>query len=98
MAPPYSVRKVTTVVTTADTTLKATAGDIYWITVSNSHATDSAQVELDNGGTDVWGVEVEARDVNGAAQHFIFDPPIHCDTSIIIDITAGTVKATVAFA
>ena len=90
-------KSVTTVVTTSDATLKATEGYIYWITISNAHLTISTQVELDNGGTDVWGVNVEAVDLAGGPLHVIFDPPIHCDTSIIIDISNGTVKATVGF-
>ena len=88
---------VKTVISAADATLKATAGKVYWITISNSHATDSAAVELDNGGSDVWGVVVEAVDINGKPFHAVFDPPIEFDTSIIIDITAGTVQATVGY-
>ena len=87
--------KVQPIVSTADATLKSTSGYIYWITISNSHATDATAVELANGGTDVWGVQVEAVDKNMPPFHAVFDPPIYCDTSIIIDITAGTVKATV---
>lgn len=89
--------KVQPVVTTSDATLKSTSGYIHWITLSNSHATDSTAVELDNGGTDVWGVLLEAVDLSGQPFHANFDPPIYCDTSIIIDITGGTVKATVGF-
>ena len=94
---PAGNASVQTVVTTSDTTLKSTAGYIHWITISNSHATVSTQVELDNGGTDVWGVNVEAVDLNGQPFHAVFAPPIFCDTSIIIDISNGTVKATVGF-
>ena len=92
-----SLGKVQTVVSTADATLKSTSGFIHWITISNSHATASTAVELDNGGTDVWGVLLEAIDLSGFPFHAVFDPPIYCDTSIIIDITGGTVKATVGF-
>lgn len=89
--------KVQPVVSTSDATLKSTSGYIHWITISNSHATDSTAVELDNGGTDVWGVLLEAVDISGQPFHAVFDPPIYCDTSIILDITGGTVKATVGF-
>ncbi len=85
-----------TVVSTADATLKGSAGYIHWITISNIHATEATAVELDNGGTDVWGVTVETsvdRDV--PPFHAVFDPPIFCDTSIILDVTLGTVKVTV---
>ena len=94
---PAGQASVQTVVTTSDTTLKSTPGYIHWITLSNSHATDSTAVELDNGGTDVWGVLLEAVDLAGIPFHATFDPPIFCDTSIIIDISNGTVKATVGF-
>ena len=94
---PAGQASVQTVVTTGDTTLKSTPGYIHWITLSNSHATGAAGVELDNGGTDVWGVQVEAVDRSIPPVHFVFDPPIFCDTSIGIDITGGTVKATVGF-
>ena len=96
MTGPYKAPRVTPVVSTADATLKSTGGEIYWITISNTHATAATAVELDNGGTDVWGVTVETsvdRDV--LPFHAIFDPPIYCDTSIILDITGGTVKCTV---
>lgn len=88
--------KVQPVISTSDATLKSTSGYIYWITISNTHATASTAVELDNGGTDVWGVTVETsgdRDV--LPFHARFDPPIYCDTSIILDITGGTVQVTV---
>ncbi len=92
------IGKVQTVVTTSDTTLKSTSGFIHWITISNIHATDSTAVELDNGGTDVWGVTVETSvDREVLPFHAVFDPPIYCDTSIILDITGGTVKVTVGF-
>lgn len=88
---------IPTVVVTADTTLKATGGKVWWITISNAHATDSTQVELADDSTDRWGVNVEAVDVLGQPVHVEFDPPILFGTNILIDITAGTVKATVAF-
>ena len=97
MTEPFKAGRVTSVVSTGDATLKATGGYIYWITISNAHATVSTEVELDNGGTDVWGVLLEAVDLSGQPFHAVFDPPIYCDTSIIIDITGGTVKATVGF-
>ena len=88
---------VQTVVSASDATLKATAGYVHWITISNNHLTDTTEVELDNGGTDVWGVEVEAVDLAGIPFHAVFTPPIFCDTSIILDITGGTTQVTVGF-
>ena len=88
--------EVRTVVSTADATLKASHGHIHWISISNTHATDATNVELENGsGVDVWGVQVEAIDTNQPPVHFLFDPPILCDTDIRVDITGGTVKVTV---
>lgn len=89
--------KVTTTVVTSDTTIKSSVGRVWWITISNSHATDSTAVELEDNGTDRWGVLVEAVDIIGLPVHVIFDPPIIFDTGIKIDITGGTVKATVAW-
>jgi len=83
------------VVSTADATLKSSSGYIHWITITNTHATERTAVELDNGGTDVWAAEVEALDFNLLPFKQNFDPPIYCDTSIILDITLGTVKCVV---
>ena len=94
---PRGYGKVQSAISAADATLKATSGYIHWITISNTHATDATAVELDNGGTDVWGVTVETSVDLGAPFHCVFDPPIYCDTSIIIDITGGTVQATVGW-
>ncbi len=88
---------VKTTVVTADATIKSTPGRIWWITISNSHATVSTAIELEDTGTDRWGVLLEAVDISGQPFHFIFDPPIMCDTGITIDITGGTVKATVGW-
>lgn len=92
---------VETTIATADATIKSGEGKVWWITISNSHATASTAVELndstDDSGTDRWGVLVEAVDINGQPFHAQFDPPIHFTTGIQIDITGGTVKATVGY-
>ena len=88
---------IPTTVVTSDTTIKSSGGKVWWITISNAHATDSTQVELADDATDRWGVNVEAVDILGKPVHIEFDPPIQFDTSILIDISNGTVKATVAF-
>ncbi len=89
---------VKTTVVTADTAIKAAPGRVWWITISNSHATVSTAVELeDTGIADRWGVLLEAVDISGQPFHAVFDPPIVFDTGITIDITGGTVKATVGW-
>jgi hypothetical protein len=92
---------IPTTVSTADAALKSSAGRVWWITISNSHATASTAVELndssDDSGTDRWGVLVEAVDLWGAPVHIEFDPPIEFKSGIWIDITGGTVKVTVAW-
>ena len=99
MAAPYNARFVRPVISTSSATLKATAGDIYWITISNDHATDSSLVTLDDGGTGRWGVDVETiKDRDVPPFHAIFEPPIRCDTDIGLNITGGTVQVTVGFA
>ncbi len=85
----------TPVVSTADATLKASSGKIHWITISNTHATEAASIELEDNGTDVWAAVVEAVDFNLLPFHAVFDPPIPCETNIKIDITNGTVKVVV---
>ena len=87
-----------TTVVTADTTLKSTSGRVWWISVSNSHATATAAIELSDGASpDRWACVL--GDVDGASSQkdVIFDPPIQFNTDIRIDITGGTVVATVAF-
>ena len=92
---------VPTTVVAADVAIKSASGRVWWITISNSHATDSAAVELndstDDSGTDRWGILLEAVDIIGLPFHAVFDPPIQFDTGIYIDITGGTVKATVGW-
>lgn len=89
---------VKTTVVTADTAIKAAPGRVWWLTLSNSHATASAAVELeDTGVVDRWGVVLEAVDISGQPAHFVFDPAIVFDTGITIDITGGTVQATVGW-
>lgn len=87
-----------TAVISSDTTIKASGGGrVFWITTSNSHATATSAIELDDGGSDVWGIVL--ADVDGATSvlHTVFDPPLEFVTSIIIDITGGTVTATVGY-
>jgi len=95
MSRPSSLK---TTVVTSDTTLKATPGKIWWISVANSHATENASIELSDNATDRWATVLPGLDTPATSHvHVTFDPPIACDTSILIDITSGTVVATIAF-
>lgn len=85
-------------VVSADTTLKNSAGLVHWITISNTHATEAAEIEIQDGAsTDRWAAVVEAVDFKLLPFHAVFDPPIECLTDVRIDITNGTVKAVVGF-
>ena len=86
---------VTSSVVTSDATLKTGAGYIHWITITNTHATDSTAVELEDTGTDKWAVVVEAVDFLLNPFHAVFDPPIKCEVGIFVDITGGTVLVSV---
>ena len=92
MTRPYT----TPVVSTADATLKVGSGYIHWITISNTHATESVSVQLEDTGTDKWSVVVEtSADRDVLPFHAGFDPPIQCLTGIFVDIQNGTPLVTV---
>lgn len=78
----------------ADTAIKEAAGEVYWLTVSDSAA---LAIELNdstnNSGTDKWGFDLPA---DGYA-HFIFDPPIEFATGIYLDVSTATCKVTVGY-
>lgn len=81
-------------VKSADTTIKASAGDVYWLTVSDTAA---LAIEINNstgnGGSDVWALNLPADGYG----HFIFDPPIECSAGIYLDVSTGTCKVTIGF-
>ena len=88
---------VTSSVVTSDATLKTGSGYIHWITIHNNHATEVMAVQLEDTGTDVWSVLVEALDVATESPifHAVFTPPIKCETGIFVDIQNGTALVTV---
>lgn len=89
---------VITTVVTGDTTLKSTNGKVWWVSLNNTHATDNAAIEIQDGSTDRWATIIPGLDTpTDSHLHIIFDPPIFCTTDVRIDITGGTVLATVAF-
>lgn len=75
------------VIITTDTQLKSAAGYVYWMTICGD---DVLYVEIndsigDTPGNDRWGQFYPADNYS----HYIFDPPIECDTGIYIDITTN---------
>lgn len=81
-------------VLSTNTLIKSGAGYVYWLTVSDTAA---LAIELndstDNGGTDKWALDIPADGYG----HFIFDPPIKCDTGIYLDVSTATCKVTVGY-
>lgn len=88
-----------TALVTSDTTIKATPGHVYWLSIGNSHATDNAAVELQDGAsTDRWACVVPGLDTPATSHlHVIFDPPIKMTGDIRLDISGGTVQATIGY-
>ena len=78
----------------ADTAVKASAGLVYWLTVSDTAA---LAIEINdstnNTGTDVWAIDLPAAGYG----HFIFDPPIVCATGIYLDVSTATCKITIGY-
>jgi len=81
-------------VLSADTAVKSVAGEVYWLTVSD---TTALSVELndstDNTGTDKWAIVLPAN----AYAHFIFDPPIEFGTGIYLDVSTATCKVVIGY-
>ena len=74
-------------VKTADVAIKASKGEVKWLTVSD----DSAAViglanSLENSTTYEWKLTIPA---DGYA-HIIFQPPLEFDTGIWLDVPTGT--------
>ncbi len=78
----------------ADAAIKASAGKVYWLTVSDTAA---LAIELNdstaNGGTDQWALDLPA----GGYGHFIFDPPIDFGTGIYLDVSTATCKVSIGY-
>jgi len=90
-------RAIKTSVVSSDTAVKVGQSRIHWVTANNSHATDTSAIELEDTGTDVWAVVLDAVDGSTGTVHALFDPPIVCATGISVDITGGTAKVTVGY-
>ena len=81
-------------VLSADKAIKEAAGEVYWLTVSDTAALAiELNDSIDDSGTDKWGFDLPA---DGYA-HFIFDPPIEFSTGIWLDVSTATCKVTVGY-
>jgi len=80
----------------ADTSVKATPGKVYWLTVN-----DTADMDLQlndstaNGGTDLWAMKLDVSVKNFG--HFIFDPPIEFATGIYLDVSTTTCQVIIGY-
>jgi len=83
----------------SDVAVKSTAAMVFWLLIQNTHATDACALELNNSaddsGTDLLRLSIPAA----SAPQFLgpFDPPIHFDTGIWLDLTGGTPLVTVGY-
>lgn len=82
-------------VKSADASIKASPGAVYWLTVSDTAA---LLIELSDSvagtGTDLWALILPA----GGYAHFIFDPPIEFSVGIYLDMsTTGTGKVVIGY-
>ena len=81
-------------VKTSDEAIKAGAGKVYWLSVSDTAAGVVGLADsLTNSTTYEWKTTIPA---DGYA-HFIFDPPIEFATGIWLDIPTGTPDVIVGY-
>ncbi len=81
-------------VQTADVAIKAKAGKVYWMTVSD---TDACVVGLADSLTNsTTYVEKITLPANGSI-HLIFDPPLEFATGIWLDVPTGTPDVIVGY-
>jgi len=80
-------------VLSADTQIKASAGKVYWMTVSDTADLIIDLEDASGSGTSKWGINLPA----GGYGHFIFDPPIDFGTGIFLDVDTATCKVTCGF-
>ncbi len=81
-------------VKTADVAIKASAGAVYWLSVSDTAA---AVVGLANSTTNSTTYEWKTTIPADGYAHFIFDPPLEFDTGIWLDIPTGTPDVIVGY-
>lgn len=81
-------------VKTADAAIKASPGNVYWITISVSAAAVIGIADsTSNSTTYEWKVTIPT---DGYA-HYILDPPLELDTGIWLDIASGTTDVIVGY-
>lgn len=77
-----------------NTAVKTSAGEVFWLTVSDTAA---LAIELNDhpsgSGTDRWAIDLPADGYG----HFIFDPPIPFDNGIYLDVSTVTCLVTIGY-
>lgn len=87
---------VTSGILTEDTSVKAASGEVYWISACGDAVLYVEIVDdtADNVARERWGQFYPANNYS----HYIFDPPIECDTGIFINITiTGNAQVVVGY-
>jgi len=96
---PFNTASVVPVVTASEALLRTGQSYVHWVTVGNTHATETPAIELndstDDTGTDRWAIVMSDIDGATSAIHCVFDPPIFFETGVFLDITNGTVTVMV---
>lgn len=81
-------------VKTADVSVKADYGKVYWLTAYASVAAVIGLADsLTNSTTYVWKITLP----NTTSGHYIFDPPLEFATGIWLDIASGTTDVIVGY-
>lgn len=93
---------MSTATMTASTAVKSASGDVHWLTISNSHATNDATVSINNSlagsGSDKFVIILGGQDTANGPLHCEFPrAPIHCDLGIYVTISGGTVKVNIGY-
>ena len=81
-------------VKTADVAIKASAGAVYWITISVSAA---AVIGIANSTTNSTDYEWKVTIPTDGYAHYILDPPLELSTGIWLDIASGTTDVIVGY-
>jgi len=89
-----ALRVISSGVKTADVAIKASKGAVYWVTVSDTVAGVVGLADsLTNSTTYLWQVTIPAS----GYIHAIFEPALHFDTGIWLDVPTGTPDVIVGY-